>query len=390
MTAKQKKIFYLVLGALVVLPLIFVDVTITGNLEGIFLLKGKGSALLELKDDLYLNEANRYIAGIDLVGAKELFFHRKASGTGNERSLFVDWSSRKGSGYIRSLLPGNRQMITCFSRFVDDGGKEVRGIFVGGGLPANVKDDDIVKENETGMAYYDGARWYHIWCNVNEAIFSLRQFEAIAPSSWKFLGSRVLNREPGELMLESSHEVEIDGIPLRIDRYAAFRAGDTYFVLSIFITNIGGQSVTYSYQYGDEPWLGDYGTSAGNVGWANDGLHKYVGDLDPKRTSYAGFFDHGNDAAGEGRGYTGVSNFLKWFGTERPRVYFTNGPFESPRTAGRKVPLSGNARFIGLQWGPRTIHPDETVNYTLAIGMADRDPVTGFPVMPKIDSFSFP
>ena len=58
------------MGGFVVLTLATVDVNITGDHEGIFLLKGKGWAILELRDDLFLGEEDRYIAGIDLERKK--------------------------------------------------------------------------------------------------------------------------------------------------------------------------------------------------------------------------------------------------------------------------------------------------------------------------------
>jgi hypothetical protein len=55
-----------------------------------------------------------------------------------------------------------------------------------------------------------------------------------------------------------------------------------------------------------------------------------------------------------------------------------------------KTPLSSNTRFIGLQWGPRTLQPDQSEKYTMAIGMAGRDSITGFPVKPPVDLSNFP
>ena len=101
-----------------------------------------------------------------------------------------------------TICPEGRQLLTVFSRFIDDSGNETSGLIVGGGLPANVDEDDIVKMNATGMAYYDGTRWFHIWCNVNEVISDSR-FKEVFPSSWKYLGSRVLHYNAEDLILES-------------------------------------------------------------------------------------------------------------------------------------------------------------------------------------------
>ncbi len=394
----RKKIICLIfICGLAGLMLATVKLSVTRNYEGIFLLKGKDGAILEVKDDLFLGEEDRYIAGIDLEREKNLLiglFDAHAVSTTKGSSLSYEWNSKRGEGFVRNFLPDGKQILTAFSRFIDDGGKETSGLFVGGGLPASIRENDIVKMNETGMAYYDGERWYHIWCNVNEVISNARN-ETIFPSAWKFLGSRVLHHNVDDLFLESNHEIIIDGIPLRMVRTAIFRSGETYFVLSIRISNVGNQAATYYYVYGDEPWLGNYGTSGGNVGWSSDGVSEYLyqfkGRLNTKKLHYAGLFDFGNDVIGEGHEFTRTANFIAWFGNSEPVVFFSNGPYDFPQIEEKKrVPLSGNTRFLGIQWGPRTLQPGQTEVYTLAIGMAGHDPKTGFPLIPRIDLKNFP
>jgi hypothetical protein len=176
---------------------------------------------------------------------------------------------------------------------------------------------------------------------------------------------------------------------LLIDRHVHFRAGESYFILTINIRNIGNSPVSYDYLYGDDPWLGNYGTSGGNVGWSGDGFYYFVGRLNTKKYNYAGYFDYGNGVIGQLHGYTRTANFIEWFGDTEPFVYFSNGPFDIPPLNDERIPLSSNARFIGLNW-EQTLQPDQSVTHTLAIGMAGIDPKTGFPVKPKIDLINFP
>ncbi len=365
-----------------------VKFNITGSHEGVFLLKGQPGAVFELRDDLFLGEAYRYIAGVDFDNARQLYYKLFKYHGIKEPYLYFKWDEKNGEGFVRNYLPGGKQILVNFSRFVDDFGKEASGLFVGGGLPANVAEDDKVKMNATGMAYYDGFRWYHIWCNANEAIFTTN-LEPSYPSSWKYLGSRILHKAKDDLLLESKHEVMIDKVPLLIDRLVYFRAGASYFVLTIKVRNIGNSPVSYYYLYGDDPWLGNYGTSGGNVGWSGDGFYYYVGWLDTKKNNYAGYFDFGNGAVGQQHNYTRTANFIEWFGDTKPFVYFSNGPFDIPPLNGQGIPLSSNERFIGINW-EQTLQPDQSVTYTLAIGMADIDPKTGFPMKPKTDLINFP
>lgn len=361
---------------------------ITGDYEGIFLLRGENGALLELKDDIYLGEGNRYIAGLDFEHGKESLFRVFNASPTKEPYLYFEWNEKKGDGYVRNYLPDGKQLLTCFSRFIDETHQTESGLFVGGGLPESVIDDDIVKENETGMAFYDGKRWFHIWCNANELIFNSKG-EPLKPSTWKFLGSRILHHDKNKIILESSHEVVVDTIPFRVNRYAYFRAGDPYFVLEVSITNIGNRPVKYIYLYGDEPWLGNYGTSGGNVGWSAEGLYDFAGLVNTKKTNFAGLFDYGNDAINEGHNFTMTANFIEWFGDIEPYVYFSNSPHDadSALSSAKKIPLSSNTRFIALQWGPRTLLPRQSEVYTMAIGMAG---LNGLPVKPRVDLNYYP
>ena len=175
-----------------------------------------------------------------------------------------------------------------------------------------------------------------------------------------------------------------------MNRTAHFKAGEPYFTLLITISNAGNRPTTYNYVYGDEPWLGNYGTAGGNIGWAEDGLYQYRGWLNTRKLHYAGLYDFGNDAIGEGHDFTLAANFIAWSSDVDPAVFFSNGPLDIPEFNKNTVPLSSNTRYMGIQWGPRTLQPGQSEAYTLAIGMAGRNPKTGIPVMPEIDLINFP
>jgi hypothetical protein len=398
--AENAEILISRLNKKVVFPLVFIAVVavtlstivrfnLTGFYEGIFLLRGEDGAMFEFQDDLYLGQEGRYIAGMDFGGLKEFLGNVLNKHRGNEPYLHYEWNKKRGNGFVVNYLPGRRQIRTCFSRFENEFRKEDAGLFVGGGLPADIGEDNRLMKSATGMAYYDGTRWFHVWCNANEALFNSKA-EPIYPHDWTYLGSKIIHKGEKDLILESKHRVTIDGVPLRIKRYAFFRAGATYFLLSFKITNIGNIPVTYNYLYGDDPWLGDFGTSAGNVGWAADGLHYYAGGLDTNKNHYAGYFDYGNDIIGEGHNFKGIANFIEWFGVEPSFVYFSNGPFDKLPITNELIPLQSNARFIGLNWYDQTLQRGQTKIYTLAIGMADLDPRTGFPKKPEINMKNFP
>jgi hypothetical protein len=361
--------------------LTMVHLDIKGHFDGLFLMKGADGWHYELKDDLYMGEGDRLLYGLDFHDPRsrlQALFDRHKPG---EPYLFTEWDERDGSGYVRNILPDGKQLLTFFGRYRGDDKEYVHGLFVGGALPASVVGQYNYYMNNTGMTYFDGGKWQHVWCVVNEGIASTTADKVSSPSQWKFLGSRVEREGEAAISLSSSHEIDLDGVPLRMERVARLVAGETYFLLRIRITNTGTKPVKYYYLYGDEPWVGNYGSAAGDVGWVQDGIINRETEVDTKKYNYAGMFDYGNSEIHEGHGFSGTANFIEWLGEERPLVYFANqeGVRSTPG-----APLASEERFIGLQWGPRPLQPGEERTYTLAIGMAGHDPRSGFPVKPEI------
>ena len=382
------KLKYIAGTALVTMLLILfttIHFDIKGHFDGVFLMQGRNGWLYELKDDLYVGDGNRVIYSIDFDDPRYRFSRLLHSYAPGKPHLYYEWDAKDGSGFFRNFLADGTQLLTCFGRFVDDNKEAVHGLFVGGGLPVSVTGGDNVFMNETGMAYYDGHRWYHIWCNVNEGFLSLDRKRASEPAKWKFISSKVLNESGNTVVVSSSHLAELDSMPLRVDRYVYLNAGDTYFTITIKITNLGTRPAGFIYLYGDEPWVGNYGSSLGDVGWVKDRLINYEMSIDSSKYSYAGFFHYGNSAIDEGHDFTLKANFIEWFGLNRPEVYFANAEGQLQDSSGQsKIPLSSNARFIGLEWSCPYLMPQQSVSYTLAIGMAGYDPIKKLPVKPAI------
>lgn len=231
-----------------------VELNIRGDFRGIYLLHGQKKRFV-LTDDLHLDEPPRVLFGISFELASRLhnFFRHRWLPLPHLR---YEWNAGNGTGYVENHLDATRDILTCFSRFEDAGGVVTSGVFVGGGLPYSRWADPSLIQNRTGMAYYNGRRWFHLWCTVNESLASARQAGHLSyPSSWPFLGSEVIRGTPEEVVITSAHETAVDGVPLHMDRYAFFRAGDPYFILVVKVSNRGLTPSAYIYTYGDEPWV---------------------------------------------------------------------------------------------------------------------------------------
>ena len=363
-----------------------VKLNIEGDLQGLYLLRGSGGPLLELRDDVYLGEAHRIIGKLEFGWLHDNLLHR------NEQHatphLDYRWNAGNGHGYIHDINPDGTEFVTCLSRFLDSSGRIPRGLFVGGELPTPIYGSTGVKMNETGMAFKKGGNWYHIWCNANEGIAGAASpTKMIYPSEWEFKGSKVLFSSTKQIVIKSSHWASLDGAPVAIDRFLFHTAGDHFITLAIRVTNLGEKPTGFYYVYGDEPWLGDYGTSAGNVGWSGNKLYFYAGTVDPIAYSTAGMADLGNPLSPyeQGRTFSGLANFISWIGMVRPSiVYFANKEGD-PHDESEHIPLdSPNNRVIFCQWGPISLPPKQSTNIVMAIGLANRDAKSGRPMQPDL------
>lgn len=383
---RNKKKIVAAIGIFAVLLLVTVKFDIEGDLEGIYLLKGSGFRLLEIKDDVLLGEYDQVIFKKDLPALHELLYHDQDTNRA-EPYIKSAWNKGYGHGYIQNFSPDGSRFIICMSRFHDSQGETPKGLFIGGGLPQSRYENGSVLMNETGVAYFNGSRWYHIWCNANEAIAGQNSpTNLLFPSKWEFLGSRVHYATARKIMLQSSHRVMLDGVPAQVDRFLIYRAGDQYFLLFNRVRNVGDKPTGYYFVYGDEPWVGDYGTSMGNVGWTKDRLYYYESIIDPYRNTFAGMYDVGNPVIlGERSNFSEMANFLEWLGDTRPNlVYFSNKEGKISDESAR-IPLSSrDNRVIFLQWGPRRLLPNQSETIALAIGMATTNPVSRLPIKPTV------
>lgn len=383
-TARLSLIVFAACFSVLLLVFATTKFNLRGSYEGLYLLKNPKGALFELTDDIFLGEYERVLFKVEFGRV----FSQNTQTVSRDGSLMRYKWHEDGDGYIMNVFPDGSKFLMSFGRFVDSNGLSPNGLFLGGGLPYSAYENEIVTMNETGMAFFNGKRWQHLWCNANESIApSLSTATPVYPSHWIFLGSKVLYAHGDELVLKSSHAVDLSGRPLLIDRYVLYRAGDLFLTLVIKITNVGNQQTAYDYIYGDEPWVGSFGSSIGNVGWTKDRIYNYEAAVDVNNNSYAGMVDRGNSvlASEKDEVFSGAGNFIQWLGEVRPSlVYFSNQPGRFAEK-GEKVPLgSPDNRVLFLQWGPRFLQPGQSEAIILAIGKSETDPKTGFPVKPNL------
>ncbi len=352
--------------------------------EGIYLLRGENGDWLEVTDDLSPEDSERLLWGASLPNLKGAKISTACVPTDNRPCTNFEWNEQSGRGFIKTLYPNGRKLIITLGRYIGSTThKPVSGLFIGGGLPTGDPDYQAANNNETGMSYFDGNRYFHIWCNVNEGIEDADN-QQILPSTWTFLSSKVLENSALDLTIISKHRTMVNNVPVFIERTMFYQTGDSFVTLTTKLTNKGNIPTFFRYVYGDEPWIGNYYTfSKGNIGWFKDGLITTEMMIDTSKYNYLGMFDYGNPLADESHSYTGKADFIEWDPLNRPDIAYISNKFGTVATNDQKVPLTSyKNRVISMEWGPKNLNPGQSFSFTLKVGMADNDPKTGLPIKP--------
>lgn len=350
--------------------------------EGIFIFKGEDGYLLKVGDDLFPEENQRLLWGMALPEFKRAT-ESGACISKDKPCTHLEWNEDSGRGFIKTYYPNGEKLVINLGRYLDSQGKSVSGLFLGGNLSPSDPDFQQFNKNETGMAYFDGNRYFHIWCNVNEGIVD-SSGKLLYPSDWVFHSSKILENSTQDLTITSKHQIMVNNVPVTIVRTLFYQTGDTFVTLVTSLKNIGNTPTLLQYIYGDEPWLGDFGSSTGNIGWLKSGLVTTEMQIDTSKNDFIGMFDTGNPLIGEEKGFTtGKANFIEWSPAGRPDLAYFSNQFGTVARPEQKVPLtSSNSRVLAMQWGPKTLNPGQSLSFTLSVGMADNDPKTGLPVKP--------
>ncbi len=376
--------FIFVLTALISVLSLYYIFGITSSNAVIYFVKNTDGSL-KVTNDLNFDEANRLLFMVD--GSCLWRFVEGVAAAILKKSLIeVTWNNEDGNGVIKEYRPDGTRFLIILSRYSETEGRP-RGLFIGGDLPYGDVDRWLDRSrNNTGIAYYDGQKWQHIWCSINEAM-TIKGLDdiSIGPWRWRYLGSRVLKSTASEVILESLHELHLvrNSLPihLKMKRILLKRAAADYIVLKVEITNIGNSVVYYNYSFGDEPWVGEFGSSLGDVGWTSGKVYRFEGYISPQKNRFAGIWDYGNDEAGEPHRFSNFANFVEWLDNPPTVVYFSNSFTEVDEN---RLLNSFDNRVINLVWLYQSLMPGETRTYTLALGMARPEPLTGLPLKPDV------
>jgi hypothetical protein len=164
-----------------------------------------------------------------------------------------------------------------------------------------------------------------------------------------------------------------------VRKLASTRADARFWVIATRIENTCEGPVSFDLWSGEDPWLGLYRSSDGDVGWTPAGLVSHETALLSGEFAVGGFYDLGNPALGQADlGFSNQANFIE-IDPAAPapdRALFANRFAHAAREVEPERPLDNRTlTALNLGWTGRRLARGEALTIAYAMGMA----TTGMP-----------
>jgi hypothetical protein len=246
-----------------------------------------------------------------------------------------------------------------------------------------------------------GFAFLNIWCAFDETLHETPSGDNYGFGWSQNFGERsegerlayargdVLHHSDAMVVLESTNE----GGCYRATRRLRWTRGDRHVVLAQVVRNTCEHPVSFDYWIGEDPWIGTYKSSEGDVGWVlleGEGprILRKESRIEGRRLECAGQYDLGNEMSGEVQGsYSGVANFVRLSpSTPRPDgVYFANLFAHADEEIDEQRPL-GNETLtaFNLGWRGVELEPGGTFGLRWAAGIAETTEAGEPPACPDI------
>ncbi len=173
-----------------------------------------------------------------------------------------------------------------------------------------------------------------------------------------------------------------------LTRHVLWPRGAGYLVFSTVVENVCARPVRFAFWTGDDPWIGRYASSEGDVGFAAPGLLPRETVLDPRTFGYVGMLDLGNVLTGEPAGaFSNVADVLLFDpGQPAPQHGLVANGFahaaeevDPTRPLDNRSPTAFNVGYTGVR-----LAPGEAVRLRYALGRATPQPEGRPPLPPAI------
>jgi hypothetical protein len=200
----------------------------------------------------------------------------------------------------------------------------------------------------------------------------------------EYVAGRIVEATRERLVLES----ENSGGCYRVRKVASTWADAPFWVIATRITNRCHHPIHFDFFSGDDPWLGLYKSSDGDVGWTPSGRvrseqHFELGDF-----TVGGLWDLGNIALGQTEGT--FSNQANFFALDPSlplpdEVNFANGFAHRKSEVEPTKPLDNHTMTaLNLGWTRQVLEPTAYKDFVVAFGLAKTDDEAKLPQLPEL------
>ena len=299
--------------------------------------------------------------------------------------LSLEWDPNTGKGAVVHTRPTGDLFRTCFHC----------------GYPKYSGGLVIGNYSGSGFGFYPkkpirGHRRINVFCAQDESIWDLDEQKEYT-YGWsenygrgddgevlRYIKGRILLSEPDRIALES---INHNGC-YRVAKVAYTRADAAWWILATRITNACDHPIRFDFFTGDDPWLGRYHTSDGDVGWTPAGTIRRERMLGLGRFTVGGIWDLGNTRLGQQEGsFTNQANFIRLDpATPLPDKTFVANAFAHRETdIDPERPLDNRSlTALNMGWTDRRLAPRESLLVAFALGLADTSSEVALPSAPKI------
>lgn len=299
--------------------------------------------------------------------------------------LELGWDPRTGKGDLRSYLASGDILRVCFHC----GFAGYTGGLVVGSLSGS------------GFGFYPrrpirGFRAVNVFCAQDESIWD-RDERVEYSYGWSenfgkgddgkrlaYTRGRVIERGPERVVLQSENQ----GGCYRVTKLAAMERGARHLVIATRIQNRCDRPLRFDLWTGDDPWLGNYASSDGDVGWIPDGLVRHERALGVGAFTAGGFYDLGNTALGQREdGFSNQANAIV-LDPALPLpdlALFANRFAHAARELDPGRPLDNKTMTaLNLGWLDRRLAPGEGLSFAFALGLARTGAPGSVPAAPVV------
>ena len=200
----------------------------------------------------------------------------------------------------------------------------------------------------------------------------------------EYVSGRVLEATRDSVVLMSENR----GGCYAVRKIAATWATARFWILATRITNRCSRTVHFDFYSGDDPWIGTYKSSDGDVGWTPRGFVRNEQRFEPGDFTAGGLVDLGNQALGQKEGaFSNQANFIALDPTLPlpDEADFANRFAHDESEVDSKRPLDNETMTaLNLGWRRRQLASGQSTDVAFAMGLAVTSDEPTTPRLPRL------